>query len=131
MATFAAYAQVLTPDDPTMKMFAAGIMQKHPGEPLADLLERSGGQYEAKLYLPPRFRERLRQVGKLTSDQHLLAMAEVSEVPISLEHLRDVDPQTRIVVEAKLTYAPGESERLGLGSNQKPDPKTTILYQRT
>lgn len=128
MATFRAYAQVLAPDDQAMKMFAAGIKKKRPGEPLADVLERSSGRYETTLHFPPKFREELRQVGELTSDQHLLALAELTELPVSLEHLRGVDPQTRIVVRGELNYEPGESERLGLGSDEKPDPKTAILY---
>jgi len=129
MATFKAYAKVLTSDDSSMKAYEAGILKKQPGETLQNLLDRTGGAYEFKLYSPPQFREQLRQVGELTSDKHLLAISKLFEVPVSLEHLRDVDPQTRIMVRAELLYAPGESERLGLVSEVPPDPRYTILKE--
>lgn len=129
MATFRVYAKVLTPEDQSMKAYAAGILRRHPGVTLHDLLKRSGGAYETKLYVPPLIRERLQQVGELTSDKHLLTVSELSEVPVSLEHLRDVDPQTRIMVRGELLYAPGESERLGLTGKVPPDPRRSILEE--
>lgn len=63
MATFTAYAKVLTPDDPLMKAFAAGITDKLPGQTLQEFLEQSGGVYEIALVFPPRFRRDIRAVG--------------------------------------------------------------------
>jgi hypothetical protein len=129
MATFRAFAEVLEPDDPSVKAFAAGILKKHPGEMLKNVLKRTGGLYDYKLYFAPEFREQVRQVARLTSDEELLAIAELPELLVSLHHLRDVDPDTRIMIRAVLTYGPGESERLGLGSHQyKLDPSNTLVF---
>ena len=45
MATFRAYAKVLEPDDPTMRIYEAGLRTcpGEPGMPLAEVLRRSGG----------------------------------------------------------------------------------------
>ena len=127
MAKFAVVAEVLTSDHFLMKAFAAGVTKKMPGEVLRDVLERSGGAYETTLPLSPSFREQIRKVAELTSDEHLLAISDLSELKVSLEHLRGVAPDTRVVIGADLSYAEGESERLGLGKQSPPDPKTTIL----
>ena len=48
MATFRAYAKVLEPDDPTMRIYEAGLRAcpGEPGMPLAEVLRRSGGVYQ-------------------------------------------------------------------------------------
>jgi hypothetical protein len=126
MARFTVYAEVLTSEHPQMKAFASGVKKKLPGQTLREILQRNGGAYEAKAYFTPGFREQIRQVAELTSDDHLLSIAEFPYVAVSLDHLRRVDPETRIVVGCLLTYEPGESERLGLVETGPPDPRTTF-----
>jgi hypothetical protein len=47
---------------------------------------------------------------------------------VSLEHLRHLDPLTRIVLGARLWLTPAESERLGRPRLElPPDPRTTVL----
>jgi hypothetical protein len=41
--------------------------------------------------LTPKFREDIREIAELTSDDELFRLAELPEVPVSLEHFRDVD----------------------------------------
>ncbi len=106
MAVFRAYAKVLEPSDPSMRIYEAGL-RMCPGQPglvLADVLWRTGGVYETTTPLLPHFRDDIREVAELTSDAELLAIAERTEVPVSLEHLRDLDPQTRIVIISELHY---------------------------
>jgi len=50
----------------------------------------------------PKSREDIREIAELASDDQLLRISELPEVPVSLEHLRHVDPQTRIVVGYRL-----------------------------
>src|SRR6266567_6374126 len=117
MATFRTYAEVLRPDHPMMKLYKAWItwlpsryrpaeieqgMRAEPGAVLGDILERTGGAYETTTRLTPKFREDIREIAELTSDDQLLRIAELAEVPVSLEHLRHVDPQTRVVVGYRL-----------------------------
>ena len=129
MATFTIRAEVLTPDHWLMQAFTAGVTQKYPGTTLQDVLDRNGGKYQTVLPIPPAVREEIRNVAELTSDKHLLAIADLGEVTVPLEHLRGIDPQTRVAIGAELNYAPGESERLGLGKQEPPDPKTSILVE--
>jgi hypothetical protein len=127
MATFQAYAEILTPDHAQYKMYEAGIRKNRPGILLEDLLRQTGGAYEVRHILPPEFREDLRKVAELTSDQELLRIASLPEIPISLEHFRHADPKTtRIVFGHVLEYTPEESERLGLRHKGPYDPRTTI-----
>ena len=69
-------------------------MRAEPGVVLADVLQRTGGVYETTTRLTLKFREDIREIAELTSDDELLKIAELPEVPVSVEHLRDVDPQT-------------------------------------
>jgi hypothetical protein len=82
-------------------------MRAEPGVVLADVLQRTGGVYETTTRLTPEFRE----IAELTSDDEFLRIAELPEVPVSLEHLRDVDPQTCILVGYRLDVTPAESPR--------------------
>ena len=61
--------------------------------------------------MTPKFREDIHELAELTSDDRLLRIAELAEVPVSLEHLRQVDPQTRILIGYRLDVTPGESPR--------------------
>ena len=48
-----------------------------------------------------KFRDCIRAVAKLTSDDELLRIAELPEVPVSLEKCRQLDPQTRVVMACR------------------------------
>lgn len=114
MATFRAYAKVLEPGDPAMRLYDAGL-HGCPGQPgllLADVLRRTGGVYETTTSLSPQFRDDIREVAELTSDAELLAAADLTEVPVSLAHLRGLDPQTRIVIRTELDYEADEGARV-------------------
>jgi hypothetical protein len=127
MAIFTTYAEVLTPDHVQSRAYNSGIKKNPPGLLLQDILERTGGVYELKLELPDEFREKIRRVAELTSDEKLLHVANLSGMTISLEHLRHLDPRaTRIVSGYRLNYTREESERLGLQHEGPFDPKNTI-----
>jgi hypothetical protein len=143
MATFTTYAEVLRPDHPMMKNYARATrwrpsryrsaeieldMRAEPGVVLGDVLQRTGGAYEATTRLTPKFREDIREIAELTSDDELLRIAELPEVPVSLEHLRHVDPQTRIVVGCRLDVTPAESPRLRRRLALAPDPMITLHF---
>jgi hypothetical protein len=128
MARFTTYAEILTPDHAQMKAYTAGIQKNRPGLLLQGILERSGGAYETTTHISEKYREAIRKVAELTSDEKLLSVASLSEVVVSLEHLRHVDPQTtRIVLGWRLDYTAEESERLGLNHVGPYDPRNTIL----
>jgi hypothetical protein len=99
MATFRTYAEVLRPDHPMMKNYKASstwrpsahrpaeidqAMRAEPGVVLGDALQRTDGAYETTTRLMPKFREDIREIAELTSDDQLLRIAELPEVPVSL-----------------------------------------------
>jgi hypothetical protein len=98
------------------------------GVVLADVLQRTGGAYETTTRLTPKFREDIREIAELASDDELLRIAELPEVPVSLEHLRHVDPQTRLVVGYRLDVTPAESPRLRRRLALPPDPKIMLHF---
>jgi hypothetical protein len=141
MATFRTYAEILRPDHPMMKNYARTTkwrpsgyrsaeieqaMRAEPGVVLGDVLQRTGGVYETTTQLTPKFREDIREIAELTSDDQLLSVSELPEVPVSLEHLRHVDPQTRIIVGYRLEATPAESPRLRRRMALPPDPRMTL-----
>ena len=141
MATFRTYAEVLRPDHPMMKNYKAAItwrpsryrpagieqdMRAEPGVVLADVLQRTGGAYETTTRLTPKLREDIREIAELTSDDELLRLSELPEVPVSLEHLRHVGPQTRILVGCRLDVTPAESPRLRRRLALPSDPRMTL-----
>lgn len=143
MATFRTYAEVLRPDHPMMKNYKASItwlpsayrpaeierdMRAEPGVVLGDVLQRAGGVYETTTRLTPKFREDIREIAEVTSDDELLRIAELPGVPVSLEHLRHVDPQTRILVGYRLDVSPAESPRLRRRLALPPDPRITLHF---
>ncbi len=143
MATFRTYAEVLRPDHPMMKNYKAAItwrpsryrpaeieqdMRAEPGVVLGDVLQRTGGTYETTTRLTPKSREDIREIAELTSDNQLRRIAGLPEVPVSLEHLRHVDPQTRIVVGYRLDVTPAESPRLRRRLALAPDPGITLHF---
>lgn len=126
MARFGTFAEVVTPDSITSVAYAAGVTKNPPGVPIKEILKRTGGVYENKLELPGKLREEVRTVARLTGDQELMKIAELPVVTVSLEHLRNVDPQTRIYLGYWLEYTPEEMERLGLNRERPFDPKKAI-----
>jgi hypothetical protein len=141
VATFRTYAEVLRPDHPMMKNYKAAItwrpsryrpagigqdMRAEPGVVLGDVLERTAGVYKTTTRLVPEFREDIREIAELTSDDELLRASELPEVPVSLEHLRHVDRQTRILVGYRLDVSPAESPRLRRRMALPPDPGITL-----
>jgi hypothetical protein len=128
MAIFRAYAKVIEPDDPSMRIYEAGL-RTCPGQPgllLADVLRRTGGVYRTTTPLAPQLRDDIREVAELTSDAELLAIAELTEVPVSLEHLRGLDPQTRIIIRAELHYEADEGTRVRRATRRRPTVATIM-----
>lgn len=111
MATFRTYAEVLTPGHPLMKPGRVKVGGGLPGAVLADVLRRAGGVYEATTPLTEKFRDDIRAVAELTSDDELRRIAELPEVPVSLENCRRLDPQTRIALLCRLDVSPAETPR--------------------
>jgi hypothetical protein len=143
MATFTTYAEVLRRDHPMMKIYMASLTwhpsryrpaelerdtRVEPGAVLGDLLQRTGGAYQTTTRLLPKFLEDIREIAELTSDDQLLRIAELPDVPVSLEHLRHLDPQTRIVVGYRLDVTPAESPRLCRRLALPPDPRITLHF---
>ena len=128
MAIFRAYAKVLEPNDPALRIYEAGLSlcPGQPGQVLADVLRRTGGVYETTTPLLPQFRDDIREVAELTSDAELLAIADMTEVPVSLEHLRGLDPETRIVIRTELRYEGDESARLNRTWDHRPALATVM-----
>ena len=143
MATFRTYAEVLSPDHPMMKNHKATTtwrpsryrpseieqaMRAEPGVVLRELLRRTGGAYETTTRLTPNFREDIREIAELISDDELLRIAELPEVPVSLEHLRDVNPHIRILVGYRLDVTPAESPRLRRRLALPADPRIALHF---
>jgi hypothetical protein len=141
MATFTTYAEVLRPDHPLVKIRTAALawrpsryrsagieqdMRAEPGVVLGDVLERTGGAYETTTRLTPGLREDIREIAELTSDDELRRVSRLPEVPVSLEHLRHVDRQTRILVGCRLEVSAAESPRLRRRLALPPDPRMTL-----
>ena len=111
MATFTTYAEVLTPDHPAMKLARKTKNPLPQGVVLADALRQTGGAYETTTPLTETFRGYLREVAELTSDNELRRIAELPEVPVSLENCRQLDPENRIVMICRLDVSPAETPR--------------------
>jgi hypothetical protein len=58
-----------------------------------------------------RFRDCIRAVAQLTSDDGLLRIAELAEVPVSLENCREPDPQSRFAAVCRLDVSAAETPR--------------------
>jgi hypothetical protein len=104
MVAFRTYAEVLGPDHPLMKIHKTSVRWR-----------------------PSRYRP-VREIAELTSDEELRRIADLPEVPVSLEHLRQVDPQTRILIGYRLDGTPAESPDLRRRLALQPDPRTTLHF---
>lgn len=101
MAKFRTYVRVAAPDDNRQGL----VVQR--------LLDWSHGVYEYRLILPPKLKEAIRQVAELTNDGALLEIAQRGEIQVSLEGLRGIDLQSKVIIGAGIDYEPGEAARLG------------------
>lgn len=114
LVKFQTYAEVLTADHPLTQAIANGT-KKTRGALLRDILHETGGRYEITVEMPHRMREDLRRMASLTSDDRLADFADQTEVTISLEHLRQHDPNTtRIVYGCRLSREPEDGELPGI-----------------
>lgn len=109
MATFSTSAEVLTPAENPLKRDQGKILA--PGFVLADVLRQNGGAYQTAIPMSGKFRDWIRAVARLTSDDELLRIAELPEVPVSLENCRQLDPQTRFVAVCRLDVSAAETPR--------------------
>jgi hypothetical protein len=109
MAAFSTFAEVLTPAENPLNRGQGRVLP--PGFVLADVLRQAGGAYQAAVPMSGRFRACIRAVAELTSDEDLLRIAELPEVPVSLENCRRLDPQTRIVMVCRLDVSAAETPR--------------------
>lgn len=122
MAIFRAYAKVLEPSDPAMRIYEAGLSPcaGQPGLLLGEVLRQTGGLYETTTPLVPNLRDAIREVAELTSDEELLAIAGLTEVTVPLDHLRGLDPETRIVIRIELLYEADEGARVSRTREHRP-----------
>jgi hypothetical protein len=98
MARFYTFAEVLTPDHFQWEVHARGLgCGREPGLVLQEVLDRNGGRFETTLPMGERIREQARICAQVSGDEEMARIAGQSEVTISLEHLRGLDPGTRIV----------------------------------
>jgi hypothetical protein len=109
MATFSTTAEILTPVYSPLKRGQGKALP--PGFVLADVLMQTGGAYQVSTPMTGKFRDCIRAVAKLTADDELLRIAELPEVPVSLENCRQLDPQTRFVMVCRLDVSPAETPR--------------------
>ncbi len=121
MATFRTYAEALRPDHPLMKIHEAARTWR-PSRYRTAEIERVV-RAEPGVVL-----EDIREIAELTSDEELLRIADLAEVPVSLEHLRPVDPQTRILIGYRLDVTAAESPRLRRRLALPPDPAITLHF---
>lgn len=126
MAKFHTFAEPITADSVSWVAYIAGVTKNSPGVTIESILRRTDGVYEHKLQMRENFREQVRAVAQLTSDEELRKVADQTEVTISLEHLRDIDPETRIEVGYWLEYTSEERERLGIVEGKPFDPKRSV-----
>lgn len=120
MARFYTFAEVLTPEHIDWEVHARGLgCGREPGLVLHEVLDRNGGRYEITMPMGERIREQARICAQVSGDQEIARIAGLSEVTISLEHLRDLDPGTRIVCGYGLEgFTDAERGRL----SRKEDP---------
>ena len=145
MATFRTYAEALRPDHPLMKIHKAAltwrpsryrpaeierVMRAEPGIVLGDVLQRTSGVYQTTTRMTPKFREDIREIAELTSDDQLLGIAELAEVPVSLEHLRQADPNTRILIGYRLDVTPAGAHGCVVGWRFRLTPRSHCTLTR-
>jgi hypothetical protein len=128
MARFGTYAEVLTPEHVGWVVHARGLTcGREPGQVLQDVVDRNGGRYQAVMQLADSYREQLRICAEVSGDQELARLAGLSEVTVSLEHLRGLDPGTRIVYGYEFGhFTEAERARLPRDEQGPADPARII-----
>ena len=109
MATFSTSAEVLAPAENPLKRGQGKVLP--PGFVLADVLRQTGGAYQTAIPMSGKFRDWIRAAAQLTSDDELLRIADLPDVPVSLENCRQLDPQTHFVKVCRLDVSPAETPR--------------------
>jgi hypothetical protein len=126
MAKFHTFAEVITEESVSWAAYKSGVTKNPPGITIQSILDRNGGIYEHTLEMRENYREKVRAVAQLTRDAELMKVAGQTQVVISLQHLRQVDPQTRIEVGYWLEYTPEEMKTLGIVEGKPFDPKRSV-----
>jgi hypothetical protein len=126
MAKFHTFAEPVTQESVSWVAYVNGVTKNPPGITIKSILDRNGGIYEHHLEMRQNYREKVRAVARLTGDRELMTVAGQADVAISLEHLRDLDPETRIEVGYWLEYTPEERQRLGIVEGAPFDPKRSV-----
>jgi hypothetical protein len=108
------FAEIFMPDHPMVNAQGGGI--NFAGHLLRDVLRENGGRYQAKTELSDGIRDSVLRAAKLTKDNKLAAMASANSFVISLEHMRDLDPNTtRIVYGLRIHKDPEDGQTPGIG----------------
>lgn len=76
-------------------------------------------------------RAEIRAVAELTADTVLLAIADLTEVPVSLEHLRGIDPRTRIIIRTEFCFETAEEGECASRVTERRPPMATIMPDGT
>lgn len=127
MAEVYSYAEVVTDSSPQMQAYLAGRSTRKPGRPLSEYLQLSGGEYRFDIPISAMLKDQMRLLGGVTGQVDLLELADKVTYPVSLEHLRTLDPDTLIVCGVGIRYSQSEGKELSL---LKPDvsPAEDRLY---
>jgi hypothetical protein len=127
MARLYTYAEVLTPDHTQWQVHARGLGCGHePGLVLQEVLDRNGGRYQTTMPMSEDIREQARICAQVSGDEEIAQIASLSEVTVSLEHLRDLDLSTRIVCGYGLgNFTDAECSRLP--RDEGPVDSATII----
>jgi hypothetical protein len=87
-----------------------------PAHPIARAHVADPGRYHAVTELPDNVCDTVARVARRTGDDDLAALAATNSFVVSLEHLRDCDPETiRIVYGVRVDREPGDGETPGIG----------------
>lgn len=121
MATFYSYAEVVTEDSSRARLSAKGGLPFRPGRPLREYVD--GGGYEFQMPLAEDLRTQLREAASLSGDASLARIANADQVTISLEHLRGLDLDTRIVCGVGIDYTEEEARTLELSDPDGGDSR--------
>ena len=126
MAKIVEFAEVLTSEHTQYKAYAAGIKKTPPGVRLGDVLARTEGVYQVDQAFPELIQDMLRIAAEVSNDSALTAAADRGGAKISLEHLRGIDPNTRIVYGHRVSRTPEESAAITAKCPANLDPKNKI-----
>lgn len=96
------HAEVLTPNHPIWQAYLNGSKETPPGRSLGDVLNDTGGLYEMTLDLPDRFVVDICEAAAKSQDPLLVEVARTGQIWIPFEHLRGLDPNTRVSLGCSL-----------------------------